>query len=61
MFGESPNINYPKILDPEVKKKEEEVVETIQEAVGLGKTETTVDQVLQTKHKDLFDELFGDK
>jgi hypothetical protein len=61
MFGESPNINYPKILDPEVKKEEEEVVEAIQEAVGLGKTETKVDQVLQTKHQDLFEELFGDK
>jgi hypothetical protein len=61
MFGEAPNINYPKILDPDVQQEEEEVVETIQEAVGLDKTETKEDQVLQSKHKDLFEELFGDK
>ena len=61
MFGEAPNINYPKILDPDVQEEEEKVVETIQDAVGLGKTETKEDGVLQTKHKDLFEELFGEK
>jgi hypothetical protein len=54
-----------KLGDEDEKEEMESKIENIK-SISVGKTETKPkqehkDEVLENKHKDLFDELFGDK